>query len=132
MSSNVWDGKLSGCCVFSITGVCIRGHPALCDPQGVLTPEVEIILRAWTTPGTMTAVSRLGLGVVFSCVAYKQSSFFLWGLGDEDKEPARERNILSQYLMGWVQFDARAKIIFKKPSSFKKHSIVGLKGLKYP
>lgn len=39
----------------------------------------------------------------------------MWYLGDEDKELARERNILAQsvslqYLPGWVQFDAGAKI----------------------
>lgn len=31
---------------FSITGICIRGHPGLRDPQGVLAPAMEIILRA--------------------------------------------------------------------------------------
>lgn len=38
----------------------------------------------------------------------------MWDLGDEDKEPARKRNILAlsvslQYLAGWVQFNAGAK-----------------------
>lgn len=60
----------------------------------------------------------------------------MWDLGDEGKEPARERNLLAQSvslqsLTGWVQFDAGAQIK-KKPSSFKKHSIFGFKGLKSP
>lgn len=45
-----WNGTVqhkTDCLLcFSFTGICIRGHPALCDPQGVLTPEMEIILRA--------------------------------------------------------------------------------------
>lgn len=63
----------------------------------------------------------------------------MWDLGDEDKELARERNILAQsvslqYLTDWVQFDAGTKIKKKKKSHLvlKKHSIVGFKGLKYP
>lgn len=39
----------------------------------------------------------------------------MWDLGDEGKEPARERNLLAQSvslqsLTGWVQFDAGAQI----------------------
>lgn len=37
--------RLTSWC-FSITGICIRGHPGLCDPQGVLAAAMEIILRA--------------------------------------------------------------------------------------
>lgn len=60
----------------------------------------------------------------------------MWDLGDEDKEPARERNILAQSvslqsLTGWVQFDAGVQTK-KITSSFKKHSTDGFKGLKSP
>lgn len=45
-----WGGTVAqntdGLLCFSIPGICIRGHLAVCDPRGVLAPAVEIVLRA--------------------------------------------------------------------------------------
>lgn len=61
---------------FSIVGICILSYPGVCGPQCVLTPAMEIILRAspckcvlWSPHEhgicSMAAVSRLGLGFIF-------------------------------------------------------------------
>lgn len=92
------------------------------------------------TLGTRKVVQRLQfpgwVWVLFFNVYTTNKQLFMWDHGNEDKEPARESNILPQAvslqsLLGWVRFDA-GKIgaqVEKHPAS---KSIVGFEVLKSP
>jgi len=72
----------------SVVGIRILSYLDVRDPQSVLTPAMEIILRAsshkcvlWSPHEhescSTTAVSKLGVGFVFQCTYYKQAAFYM-------------------------------------------------------
>lgn len=92
-------------------------------------------------PMSMKVVQRMQFPgwvwvLVFNVYAINKQ-LFMWDLGNEDKEPARESYILAQSvslqsLLGWVQFEACNRGPNKKTSSFRKNNIVGFRALKSP